>query len=66
MAILRMSGTQSCFEVVEYRNVGGSRINTHNGSNGTAHIAYDEADLDRCCEDPDGIRVQFSENCNPD
>jgi lactoylglutathione lyase len=88
MAILRMPGTQSYFEVIEYQNVGGAPVDTHNSNNGTVHIAYDVSDLDAlaqkletfgspmvtdgivalvegsrglCCEDPDGIRVQFFE-----
>lgn len=88
MAILRMPGTQSYFEVIEYQSVGGQPVDTHNGNNGTVHIAYEVADLDSmadklavfgsplltdgiltmadgtrglCCEDPDGMRVQFFE-----
>ncbi len=88
MAILRMPGTQSYFEVIEYQGTDGVPVDTHNRNNGTVHISYEVADLDDmaarlktfgspmisdgivtggdgtrslCCEDPDGIRVQFFE-----
>lgn len=48
--VLRMPGASGMLELLEYRNVDGSTIDSRNGNSGTCHVAFLVANLDAVYE----------------